>query len=261
VLRLSSSAIASCLAAAALAGPTGPASAGEWIQLPSRGEATQGIYLSAPASPPTWVVVLLPGGNGAIQLSDRGAKNGGNFLVRTASYWNDAGDVSVLFDTPSDHADGMPDSFRLGKLTLQDVAATVTELRKRYPLAKVALVGTSRGTITLGNVLKRTPAVADAYVLTSPVTLEANSKQPGLAGMSWPGNKARVLVLSNEHDGCRVSPFDAAKSMAADNGFDFIAVSSSESKGRGGECGPSSPHGFLGIETKTLDAIRAWLEK
>ena len=75
--------------------------------------------------------------------------------------------------------------------------------------------------------------------------------------MRWPDNKARVLVLSNEHDGCSVSPFDAARSRATDNGFDFIAASSDESTGRGGECGASSPHGFLGIENKTLDAIRA----
>jgi predicted esterase len=136
---------------------------------------------------------------------------------------------------------------------------TVAELRKRYPNAKVALVGTSRGTITVGNVLKRHPELADAFVLTSPVT-QASRGQSGLSGLSWTGNKARVLVLSNENDGCQVSPAGAAKQIAEENGFDFISVSSSVGGGdRKSDCKAQSPHGFLSIEPKVLDSIAGWL--
>jgi pimeloyl-ACP methyl ester carboxylesterase len=237
------------------------ANAGELVTLPSRADATQGIYIDAPKSQPAWVIVLLPGGNGSLRLSDRGATQlTGNFVIRTASYWTDGGEATALFDTPSDHADGVKDHFRLSKDAVKDIEATVSEIRKRFPNAKVALLGTSRGTITAGNVLKRNPAAADAYILTSPVT-QANKGQLGLSELSWPDNKARVLVVSNEHDGCDVSPFDAAKNLASTNGFDFIAVSSNLSKRNADECGANSPHGFLGIETSTLDAIRKWLEK
>lgn len=237
------------------------ANAGELATFPAHADATQGIYIEAPQQQPAWVIVLLPGGNGALHLTDRGATQlAGNFVVRTSSYWTDSGSATALFDTPSDHADGVKDHFRLSKDAVKDVEAAVSELRKRFPSAKVALLATSRGTITAGNVLKRSPDLADAYILTSPVT-QANKGQLGLSELSWPNNKSRVLVVSNEHDGCGVSPFDAAKNLASTNGFDFIAVSSNLSKSHADECGANSPHGFLGIEAATLDAIRNWLKK
>lgn len=241
-----------CLAAAC----AGSALAGELVSLPTRPGVTQGLYFDSASPHPPWVLMLFAGGDGKIGLTGSGPERAGNFVIKTASYWTEAGQATAMFDVPSDQDGGVSDAFRLGPAAAQDVAAAVAAVRQRYPGAKVALLSTSRGTITVGNVLKRNPALADAYILTSPVTL-AHRQQVGLSGMSWPGNKARVLVVSNEHDACGVSPFGEAKSMAGANGFDFIAVSSSTAKGN--QCGPKSPHGYLGIETRTLDAIRKWL--
>ena len=239
-----------------------PVSAAELLQLPTRPGVTQGIFLDSKAASPSWVVLLFAGDDGNVSVSSGGpTRMQGNFVVRTASYWTDHGDAYAVFDAPSDNAGGMLDVFRLSADAATDVAAAVSELRKRYPAARVALMGTSRGTITVGNVLKRRPEVADAFVLTSPVT-QANHGQAGLSGLSWNGNKARVLVLSNEHDGCQVSPPDAAKRMADENGFDFVTVSSSMGGGdRKSECKAQSPHGFLGIETTVLDSVAGWLSK
>ena len=242
-----------CLAAAC----AGPALAGELASLPTRPGVTQGLYFDSASAHPAWVLILFAGDNGNLGLGGAGPRHmAGNFVIKTASYWINAGQATAMFDAPSDHDTGMSDVFRLSQEAAQDVAAAVAAARQRYPGAKVALLGTSRGTITVGGVLKHDPATADAYILTSPVT-QANRQQSGLSGMSWPGNKARVLVVSDEHDGCAVSPFGAAKSMASANGFDFIGVSSSAATG--GQCGPQSPHGYLGIESQVLDAIRKWL--
>jgi hypothetical protein len=233
--------------------------AGELVSVKSR-NVTQNVYIDAASTSPAWIVVLFAGSDGVVALAADGPTGEqGNFLVRTASYWTNAGDAAVVFDAPSDQADGMDDAFRLSGAASQDVAAVVAELRKRYPTSKVALVGTSRGTITVGNVLSRNPDLADAFVLTSPVSIAVRGK-PGLSGIAWPRNKARVLVLSNEHDGCVASPFWAAKRMAADNHFDFIEVSSTAGGGdKHAECGAQSPHGYLGIESKVLAAINEWL--
>ncbi len=230
------------------------------LQFPTRPGVTQGVFLASASASPAWVVLLFAGDDGNVSASGSGpTRMQGNFVVRTASYWTDHGDAYAIFDAPSDNAGGMPDVFRLRADTVTDVGGAVSELRKRYPGAKVALLGTSRGTITVGNVLKRQPGLADAFVLTSPVT-QANHGQAGLSGLSWNGNKARVLVLSNEHDACQVSPPDAAKRMAEENGFDFVAVSSSTGGGdRKSDCKAQSPHGFLGIETTVLDSINGWL--
>ncbi|WP_327205044.1 hypothetical protein [Paraburkholderia kururiensis] len=233
--------------------------AGELVSVKSR-DVTQNVYIDSTSASPAWIVVLFAGADGAVALADNGPTSmRGNFVVRTAAYWTKAGDAAVVFDAPSDHAEGMDDAFRLSDAASQDVAAVVGELKRRYPSAKVALVGTSRGTITVGNVLLRQPDLADAFVLTSPISVAVRG-EPGLSGVAWPRNKARVLVVSNEHDGCVASPFSAAKRMAADNNFDFIAVSSTMGGGnKRAECGAQSPHGYLGIEAKVLEAIDGWL--
>lgn len=233
--------------------------AGELVSVKSR-DVTQNVYLDSTSASPAWIVVLFAGSDGVVALADNGPTSmRGNFVVRTAPYWTKAGDAAVVFDAPSDEAEGMGDEFRLSDAASQDVAAVVTELKRRYPSARVALVGTSRGTITVGNVLLRKPDIADAFVLTSPITIAVRG-EPGLSGVTWPRNKARVLVVSNEHDGCVASPFGAAQRMAADNHFDFIAVSSTAGGGnRRAECGAQSPHGYLGIEAKVLEVIDGWL--
>ncbi len=237
-----------------------PASAAELLELATRPGVTQGVFLVSASASPSWVAVLFAGDDGNVAVSGNGpTRMLGNFVVRTASYWVDHGDAYAILDAPSDNAGGMPDVFRLSAEAATDVRATVAELRRRYPGAKVALVGTSRGTITVGNVLRRDPDVADAFVMTSPVT-QASRGQAGLSGLTWKGNKARVLVLSNEHDACQVSPPDAAKQLAESNGFDFIPVSSSMGGGdRKSDCKAQSPHGFLGNETQVLDRIAGWL--
>ncbi|MEN2473738.1 hypothetical protein [Burkholderia sp. GS2Y] len=247
------------LLAAAFAVGSHAICAGELVSVKSR-DGTQNIYINSPSTPPAWVIVLFAGSDGVVALSENGPTNEqGNFLVRTAPYWATVGDAAVVFDAPSDQAKGMDDEFRLSGAASQDVVAVVTELKKRYPAAKVALVGTSRGTITVGNVLLRNPDLADAFVLTSPVSIAVHGK-PGLSDVAWPQNKARVLVLSNEHDVCAASPFWAAKRMAADNNFDFVAVSSTMGGGnKHAECGGQAPHGYLGIESTALAAINEWL--
>ncbi|WP_419689945.1 alpha/beta hydrolase family protein [Burkholderia theae] len=235
------------------------ASAGELVSVKSR-NVTQNVYINSTSTSPEWVVVLFAGGEGVVALAAGGpTSEQGNFLVRTASYWTNVGDAAVVFDAPSDQADGMDDEFRLSAAASQDVAAVVVELKKRYPSSRIALVGTSRGTITVGNVLLRNPDLADAFVLTSPVSIAVHGK-PGLSGVTWHQSMARVLVLSNEHDVCVASPFWAAKRMATDNHFDFVAVSSTSGGGdKHSECGGQAPHGYLGIETKVLAAINEWL--
>ncbi|MFM0210244.1 hypothetical protein PQQ96_22845 [Paraburkholderia sediminicola] len=237
-----------------------PAYSGELTKVPVRGPQTQAIFIEQPANAPPWVIVLFAGDDGVVALDEAGPTTmKGNFLVRTAGYWTSAGDASAIVDAPSDQSSGMNDAFRLSEAHAQDIHVVVAALRQSFPAAKIALVGTSRGTISVGNVLHREPRLADAYVLTSPVTIGTRGES-GLSGMHWDVGATPVLVVSNENDGCRVSPFSAARTLAEDNRFQFLAVSSSErGRVRADECGAKSPHGFLGIETQVLSTISQWL--
>lgn len=234
---------------------------GPVLTVAPRGNASLSAFIdSQGVAKPDWVVLLFAGDNGAIAVGSAGPRRmKGNFVISTAKYWPQHGMAAVEVDAPSDYANGMTDTFRLGDAHAQDVGALVDALRKRFPGAKIALVGTSRGTISVGGLLLHNPALADAYVLTSPVTI-AGRGGPGLSGVSWPKSPARVLVVSDRNDGCVVSPFWSAQKMAEANGFTFLAVSSDVGDTRmPGACGPQGPHGYLGIEGTVLDAISGWL--
>ena len=236
------------------------AAPGRLVSLPTRDGVTQGIYIETATDNPPWVVVLFSGDSGAIHLTADGPTAlKGNFLIRTAGYWVAKGDAAVLYDAPSDYADGVSDPFRLSKDSIADLKAVIGELHKRFPSSKIALVGTSRGTVSVGNAIERDPGVADAFVLTSPVTV-ARGHTIGISGMHVDGTKARVLVVSNQHDACPVSPLYGGKRLAERNHFDFIAVDSAEGGGSvQADCGGHSPHGFLGIEQRVLENICDWL--
>lgn len=238
--------------------PAGPV--GELVNLPSRDGVTQGIYIETRTDNPPWVIVLFGGNEGALHLSADGpATLKGNFLIRTARYWVKQGDAAVLVDTPSDYANGIDDGFRLGKDSFSDTEAVVKALRQRFPMSKVALVGTSRGTVSVGNALMRDPGVANAFVLTSPVSIAQRGKA-GVSGLDADGTKVRVLVISNQHDACPVASFYGGKRLAERNHFEFVAVDSSDGGGdKQADCGGHSPHGFLGIELQVLGAINGWL--
>ncbi|MEA3119713.1 MAG: hypothetical protein QOI13_2983 [Paraburkholderia sp.] len=229
------------------------------MTLPSRDGVTQSIYVQSPSDNPPWIVVLFGGNDGALHLSAGGAITlTGNCLIRTAEFWVNHGDAAVLIDKPSDNADGVDDSFRPGKDSFTDTATIVRALRQRFPSSKIALVGTSRGTVSVGNAIESILIMAGAFVLTSPVSI-ARRRNVGLSGMHVDGTKYRVLVVSNQHDACPASPLYGGKRLAERNHFDFIAVDSAEGGGSvQADCGGHSPHGFLGIEDAVL-AINGWL--
>jgi len=237
-----------------------PLDHGDLVTLPTRDGVTQGIFIESPSLNPPWVIVLFPGTPGALHLDASGATTlKGNFLIRSAHQWIDYGAAVALVDTPSDNAQGVDDHFRLSKESFTDTQAVVAALHQRFPNSKIALVGTSAGTVSVGNALERGPALADAFVLTSPVTV-SHRGSPNIADLDVDGTKYRVFVVSNQHDACVSSPAYAGKHLAERNHFDFVAVDSTEGGGdKQADCGGHSPHGFLGIEKDVLGGINGWL--
>lgn len=245
---------AMCIAANAYAAPLDH---GDLVTLATRAGVTQPVFIESPAANPPFAVALYGGNDGALKLDSAGATIlRGNFLIRTAHYWIDKGYAVALVDMPSDHAEGGDDQYRLSGDSLADQRAVVAELRKRFPQAKVVLVGTSRGTVTVGSVLANDSGLADQYVLTSPVTV-ASHGQSGISGLSF-GNAdpKKALVVSNRNDRCPVALFSGGEHLASRYGMTFIAEESSEGIDN---CGGRSPHGFFGIENHVLDDIDGWM--
>jgi hypothetical protein len=238
-----------------------PLEHGDLVSSPTRDGVTQSIFIATPAQKPAWVIVLFGGTPGALHLGPSGATTlQGNFLIRSAQHWIDDGEAVVLVDTPSDHPEGVDDDFRHGKESFIDTQTLLAKVRERFPNAKIALVATSSGTVSVGNALERDPKIADAFVLTSPVTVSRKGSAT-IADLDVDGAQSRVLVVSNAGDRCPASPADNAKRLADNRHYDFIEVNSSDGDNHpAGRCGAYSPHGFLGIESDVLKKIQAWLK-
>src|SRR5262245_60617080 len=124
------------------------ASAEEIVTVSGRKGETQSYLLMHNAPAPKAVAVLFPGGEGLMRLhTEAGAvkfAQGSNFLVRTRGMFRNNEVAVAIVDSPSDQQRaGMDDGFRTGRAHAEDIAAVVGDLRKRFPGAKVFLVGTS----------------------------------------------------------------------------------------------------------------------
>jgi len=141
------------------------------ITIPVRGEVTESFYLTVPATPPKAILILFPGGSGAIEVREPipPAEKAGNFLTRSRTLLTAQGFVVATLDAPSDAEEGMVEDFRISATHGEDVRQVAAWLKARYPLP-VWLVGTSRGTLSAANAALRLGAEIDGLVLTSSVT-------------------------------------------------------------------------------------------
>ncbi|KGX30380.1 hypothetical protein [Burkholderia pseudomallei] len=240
-----------------------PLAHGDLATFPTRDGVTQSLFIEAPSENPSMVVILYSGGDGITRLDQTGATSRrGNFIVRTAHFWVEHGYVAALTDAPSDLQNrGMDDYYRRSEDALTDQKFIIAQVRKRFPNSKIALVSTSRGTVTVGNVLQHAPELADEYVLTSPESVA--TRHPGIADLRVPkGYESRVLIVSNKNDVCPVAHYAGGKRLASRNDVAFISEESNEGGGdKEANCGGHSPHGFLGIERKTLEDINGWISE
>ncbi|MGH6693311.1 MAG: alpha/beta hydrolase [Gammaproteobacteria bacterium] len=249
------------LAALALLAATGAVGAEDIVTLASREGVTQSFLLSSPpAGKARAVAILFAGGAGKVDLERESARallDRGNFLVRSRRLFAGQGIAAAVVDAPSDQPRGMEDDFRLGAAHAADAGRVVADLRSRFPGLPVFLVGTSRGAISAAAAGKRLGPGVDGVVLTATVFL-ASRRQPGLSGFDFASFPTPLLLVHHVDDGCEYSPHSAAKRLA--DRYPLVSVSGgppAQSK----PCEAMSPHGFLGREVDTVDAIAKWMLK
>lgn len=245
----------------ALCLPITGALAEDIVTLPTRGGVTQSYLLAAPEGGKAQAVaILFAGGAGRVDLERETARTGldrGNFLVRSRQLFAQRGVAAAVVDAPSDESAGMSDDFRLGGSHAEDIAKAVADLKKRYPGAPVFLVGTSRGTISAASAGRRLGQSVDGVVLTATLFLAAG-RRPGLSGFDFSAIPSPVLFVHHVDDGCSYTPYSSARRLA--DRFPVVAVSGGR-PAQSKPCEAMSPHGFVGKEAETVDAIVSWMLK
>ena len=222
------------------------------------------------------VVILVPGDNGILSLALQGWARTlqKNFLIRSRQHFL-ANDLKVvMLDAPSNHGAGTGglNNQRLTAEHSQVIAAVIRDVRKRFPLRGVWLVGTSAGTLSVANAAARLAGSPDAptgIILTT--TLTASDVVPGetknVFSTDYPGLGAITVptfVVWHKFDVCPfslggsgMSVFDALTALAP------AQKANAEFEG-GGTFGPDCQadafHGFNGIEDNVVLSIAAFIK-
>jgi alpha/beta superfamily hydrolase len=234
----------------------------ELVTVPTRSGVTETYLLirNPPAATPKVVVVAFVGGFGVIGLAGKEVpiKFGPttNFLIRVRNDLVDADVAEVVVEAPSDNLpQGMSDDFRLGPDHLTDIRAVLADVKKRFPDAKVFLMGTSRGTISAAALAAKLGNEVQGTVLTTTVTNRDRHGQ-GLSTFNFASIKIPVLLVHHRDDGCPMSPYYNAERLS--KSLPLISVSGGDPP-QSGPCDPQSPHGFFGKDAAVAKAMKDWM--
>lgn len=240
--------------------PLAPAQ--ELVSLATRPDATQSYLLVGPNEAPRAAAILFAGSAGNIRLraeEGRIVPESTNFLVRSRTLFSSRGVAAAVIDTPSDRPSGMTDDFRTGELHVTDIRGVIADLGKRYPGIPVFLVGTSRGTLSAAYAARALGKEVAGTVLTAAV-YTSSGKRPGpvLSGFNFGALAAPLLIVHHREDACRLTPYSEARRLA--DKYPLISVSGGKPP-ESDPCEALTPHGFLGKEEETVEAIVNWMLK
>ncbi|HTP62786.1 MAG TPA: hypothetical protein VMJ14_11960 [Burkholderiales bacterium] len=188
--------------------------------------------------PPKFVVILFPGGTGVV---DPHFENGvlvygyrGNFLVRSRKWMVDDDFATVTTNTTQSE---------------ERIQALLDDIRRRFPNARVYLMGTSNGTGA---------TMALAGYLSDRIEGEIHSSSlRQIYDFDARKFRNRHLIVHHRDDRCRATPFSSAEHSHTKFGTDFIAMEGGISVGD--VCEAFAHHGYNGIERETVDAIKKWI--
>lgn len=235
----------------------------EVITIPTRdGVKLSYLLVQDKSAAPKAVAISFVGGLGAIGLARRTESGpvkfgpGANFLVRIREQLVDADIADAIVDSPSDKLpQGMEDEFRLGPDHLADIRALIVDLKKRFPNAKIYLIGTSRGTISAAALAARLGDSVQGAALTSTVT-NRDKMGGALSRFDFKTIKVPLLFIHHRDDACFTSPYQNVERMSKT--IPLISVSGGDPP-QSGPCDPMSPHGYFGRDAPVVQAIKNWM--
>lgn len=207
-------------------------------------------------------IALFPGHPGIMRLR---AENGqpqfelrGNFLVRSRRHWLDTETLVVVVDAPSDQWATFDQLFRESPRYGADVAALLKEVASRFGVEDWTFIGTSEGSVSAFHAARMNPALARRVILTSSM-FQASRNGPGLSAVTWEDLSSPLLWVHHEDDPCRFTSYRDARRFAEKSRSPLLTVRGG-GPWRGEACQALTAHGYAGIESETVAAMRSWVK-
>ncbi len=246
------------------------ASSESLVKVESRPGVTQKFILIKPDKPIA-AVILFAGGRGKLRLSSFGGKpemqwGHKNFLVRTRKLFADHGFMLAVVDAPSD-TKKMKSYWRMSQEHAEDILSVIRTLKKESNIP-VWVVGTSMGTFSAPNAAIRLNSEVDGLVLTSTITRSRKkwkiygSHPNGVIDMSLQNITVPTLIVSHRNDKCILTPASDSDSLKErfEKSKGVKVLLFGDGKRKSNSCGPSSAHGFYGIEKEVVDSIAQFIK-
>jgi hypothetical protein len=236
------------------------------LEVDSRGQKIRALVITP--EQPVGSVILLAGGHGRLDLGADGriGWGAGNQLVRTRAAYARAGYLTLVPDIAPDlkTANGVVDRYRYGAPHARDIGALVQHVRGLKP--PVALVATSRGTVSAGAALAHTSGLSrpDAVVLTAAMLVSVGERAPHFRmaiGDDPRPARLPLLVVGHKKDTCRFTHPSTIERFKAWHGGKVDVVMLDGPAGTGDACEAASAHGFIGIDGEVVATVTGWIAK
>ena len=202
--------------------------------------------------------VLFAGGEGYIGVDvNKKTVGSNNFLVRTRKLFANFGVLTITPDAPSDMTNLKNNRGSSDYRT--DISFLIKEIRSETT-KPIWLIGTSRGTITIA--YHAAELKIQGVVLSATVTVGINNDT--VFGADLSKIKVPALIVHHENDLCWGSPVYGAEELVrylTHSPKKHVLLFKGGESGSGRDCGPISPHGFLGIENQVVEAMTDWMFK
>ncbi|HMH20085.1 MAG TPA: Ig-like domain-containing protein [Burkholderiales bacterium] len=235
-------------------------------------------YRPSSGTAPKAAVFLIGGGDLDMGLDGTAATgvildSGGNFVVRTAQLFADAGYLAVAMDRPSDRPTASPadvtqniDEYRISVDHATDILAVLKQVNTEG--LDVYLAGTSRGAMSVVANNRIAAGISISSAVTQGTSAFPNRlfvNDPDVPSLQPAFVQRPAHVLLHTADACPIStPADsqALSANLADAAVDSVSggVAVTSPPASFDICGAQHFHGYLGIEPTAVGKITAWLD-
>jgi hypothetical protein len=216
------------------------------------------------ASAPSDIVFFFPGAEGRVRPAREGISNHNpNGRPSTMGLLAESLGLAVAIGLPSDQTGGISTQWRLGAEHLADADAVIDTFTKRYPKARITLVGMSNGgrsvTAVANAIVRRgAPKLHGVVVMSSmPEAINKDVMLPIIEA------RVPVLVMHHKRDSCLPYRFMESATKQYEKGLVWVGtddVRAPTVSPFNRDCGSGSAHVFGGREEWAYGTIAEWIK-